>query len=106
MTHQTITVQTQADLDAALAAHRDDCQTTILIDSPAEVRLRPSPEALYSTDGLAAYLGVPVTTVYKWNKDGTGPRRISVGKYVRYRPVDVERWLDARAIDTARAGAA
>ena len=40
MTYQTITVRTQADLDAALAAHSDDPQTTILINSPAGVWLK------------------------------------------------------------------
>lgn len=46
---------------------------------------------------VAEYLGVPITTLYKWNSDGNGPRRIRVGKHVRYRLADVDTWLDERA---------
>jgi excisionase family DNA binding protein len=46
---------------------------------------------------LAEMLSVPVSTVYRWNYAGTGPRAIKVGKYVRYRRVDVETWLEAHA---------
>lgn len=42
---------------------------------------------------LAEYLDVPVQTVYAWNTKGTGPRAIKVGRYVRYRQEDIERWL-------------
>jgi excisionase family DNA binding protein len=51
---------------------------------------------MMSTDALAEYLDVPVGTVYQWNHHGTGPTPIKVGKHVRYRPADVERWLDGR----------
>jgi excisionase family DNA binding protein len=53
---------------------------------------------LMSTAELAEYVGVPLQTVYKWNKDGTGPQGIRVGKYVRYRRVEVDAWLDQRTI--------
>jgi predicted DNA-binding transcriptional regulator AlpA len=39
---------------------------------------------------------VPVSTVYRWNSDGTGPRRLKIGKHVRYRLVDVEAWETQR----------
>ena len=55
------------------------------------------PEALLSPQQLADYLGVPIRTVYVWNSTGTGPRRVRVGKHVRYRPVDVAAWLDRQA---------
>ena len=45
---------------------------------------------------LADYLAVPAATVYRWNYLGTGPKRIVVGRYVRYRRCDVERWLTDR----------
>jgi len=44
---------------------------------------------------LAQYLDVPVQTVYAWNTRGTGPKRVKIGKHVRYRPADVERWLES-----------
>jgi excisionase family DNA binding protein len=41
---------------------------------------------------LAAREGVPLSTVYKWNAEGTGPRYMRIGKHVRYRLEDVEAW--------------
>ncbi len=49
---------------------------------------------LLSLQELAGYLGVPVTTCYQWRHKGAGPRGIRVGRYIRYRPDDVEKWLD------------
>ena len=48
---------------------------------------------------LADYLGVSLATIYQWNHKGSGPRRIRVGRHVRYRRRDVDAWLDAQAID-------
>jgi excisionase family DNA binding protein len=62
-------------------------KTTEVIDSPK----------LYTADGLAQYLGVPLGTVNRWNYTGTGPRAVRVGRFVRYRPADVERWLEDNA---------
>jgi len=50
------------------------------------------------TREVADYLGVPVQTIYRWASRGTGPTRLRVGRYVRYRKADVERWLSAREI--------
>jgi predicted DNA-binding transcriptional regulator AlpA len=57
------------------------------------------PQGLISPQGLAEFCGVPIATVYRWNARGTGPRRLVVGKHVRYRVEDVEAWLDARAAE-------
>ncbi len=54
-------------------------------------------EPLLSVEQLAQILGVPEATVRQWRYLGTGPRGIRVGRYVRYRPSDVQRWLDERA---------
>lgn len=59
--------------------------------------ITPSVEPLFSSDDLAELLGVPVLTVRKWRAQGTGPKFIRIGKYVRYRPEDVQAWLDALA---------
>ena len=45
---------------------------------------------------LAAMLKVPRQTVYAWRSRGEGPPGIKLGKHVRYRKRDVEKWLDAR----------
>lgn len=57
---------------------------------------------LWSIDELAEFLGVPVGTVYRWRYIGIGPRGIKVGKHVRYRPADVEVWLEEQAAATAQ----
>lgn len=53
---------------------------------------------LLSVDDLADYLSVSKHTVYQWRKTGKGPIGHRVGKYVRYKPVDVDTWLDGQAI--------
>lgn len=55
-------------------------------------------QALMGPKELAAYIGVPLATVYAMNHRSTGPRRIRVGKYVRYRQGDVDAWLDQQQI--------
>ena len=47
---------------------------------------------LWTTQDLAARYQVPLATIYKWNAEGTGPRRLRLGRHVRYRSDDVERW--------------
>ncbi len=55
-------------------------------------------ESVYlSVQDLAQMFGVPVATVYGWNHRGTGPRRISVGKHVRYRASDVAEWVERQS---------
>ncbi len=51
-------------------------------------------DGLLSPKDLAGYLGVPLATVYRWRSHHDGPRGIRVGRHVRYRFTDVERWLD------------
>lgn len=48
---------------------------------------------LWTTEEVAAFLGVPVSTVYKWNYRHEGPPYKRVGKFARYRADDVLRWL-------------
>ena len=48
---------------------------------------------LLSTPQLAAFLGVPVATIYAWRYKGHGPCGIKVGRYTRYRQADVDGWL-------------
>jgi len=47
---------------------------------------------LLSVSELAAYLGIPVRTLYNWRQNGTGPKAFRVGKYLRYRREDVLAW--------------
>jgi excisionase family DNA binding protein len=43
---------------------------------------------------LAELLGVPVRTIYRWRWTGDGPRGFRIGRHVRYRVADIERWLE------------
>lgn len=52
---------------------------------------------LGSVGEVAEYLGVPVDTLYAWRYRGIGPRGSKVGRHVRYRWEDVDRWLDEKA---------
>jgi excisionase family DNA binding protein len=57
------------------------------------------PATLWSIDDLAEYLGVPVHTIYKWRQTGEGPVGYKIGKYLRFDPEDVYRWLATRRED-------
>lgn len=61
--------------------------------------LLSNPERLLTVEQLAAVVGVPAQTVYKWSAAGTGPRRLRVGKYIRFRASDVREWLDNQYVD-------
>lgn len=56
-------------------------------------------EQLLTLQQVADLLQVPPKTIYQWNHSGTGPPRYRVGKYVRYRLRDVEKWLGQRFED-------
>jgi len=56
------------------------------------------PEPLLSANNLAEMLGVPLGTIYRWNHRGDGPVPLHIGRHVRYRLQDVERWIDEQAV--------
>lgn len=58
---------------------------------------------LMTPDELAEYLGVSLHCVYAWSSRGGGPNVVRVGARLRYRPDDVEAWLD-RVTDDRAAG--
>ena len=62
---------------------------------------------MMTVDELADLLGVPRLTIYAWRTKGTGPVGVRVGKYLRFRESDVERWLEEMAGrgDGTRSGA-
>lgn len=51
---------------------------------------------LMSIEDLSDHLGIPVNTLYKWRTKNYGPAGCRVGKYVRYRPEDVDAWIEAQ----------
>lgn len=62
----------------------------------AEIRTVTT-DCLWSIDTLAAYLDVSKDTIYEWRKKGGGPPARKVGKVLRWKPSDVDAWLDSAA---------
>jgi len=60
-------------------------------------------EPLISAQELAGYLDVPVKTLYAWRYHSAEPPAFRVGRRLRYRRSDVQRWIEQR-IDTAASG--
>jgi predicted DNA-binding transcriptional regulator AlpA len=56
-----------------------------------------SKRALAKPPEVAAFLGVPEKTLTQWRYLRKGPRWSPVGRHVRYRWEDVEKWLDEQA---------
>ena len=60
------------------------------------------PDRYLTPEDISSMLRVPLETVYQWRKKRTGPPGFRVGKYVRYDPADVRRWIAERmAADAA-----
>jgi excisionase family DNA binding protein len=47
----------------------------------------------WTVEEVAAYLRVPVETLYTWRKRHYGPPAARVGRHLRYDPADVRAWL-------------
>lgn len=45
---------------------------------------------------VAEMLNMPVATLREWRAKRTGPRGYRIGRHVRYRREEVERWLEER----------
>jgi predicted DNA-binding transcriptional regulator AlpA len=45
---------------------------------------------------VAELLQVPVQTVYAWRFQRRGPTPMRIGRYLRYDPADVARWVESR----------
>ncbi len=57
-------------------------------------------QRLLTSAEVAELLAVPVATLYKWRYAGSGPPAIRLGKYLRWDPSEVEKWL-AERVDAA-----
>lgn len=55
-------------------------------------------DRLWTPVDVAAYLGVPVATLYQWRTRRYGPPARRIGKHLRYLPSDVRAWV--AALDT------
>jgi excisionase family DNA binding protein len=50
-------------------------------------------EPLLGVSDLAEYLGMPISTVYDWRRNGLGPPGYRFGKHVKFAVSDVSAWL-------------
>jgi excisionase family DNA binding protein len=56
----------------------------------------PATEPAWTVDDVAAYLRVPVETLYTWRKRHYGPPAARVGRHLRYDPAAVRDWFHQR----------
>jgi excisionase family DNA binding protein len=54
-------------------------------------------DRLLTSAEVARILGVPQATLRQWRWRGVGPRGIRVGRHIRYRRSDVDRWVEDQA---------
>lgn len=57
-------------------------------------------DRLLSVEELGELLQVPVATIYQWRYRGEGPEAIRIGRYLRFDPTDVKKWIDDRKMVT------
>ncbi|PRX98171.1 excisionase family DNA binding protein [Allonocardiopsis opalescens] len=50
-------------------------------------------EPLWSVREAAAFLGVPVRTLYQWRYREAGPPSHRIGRHLRYVPAEVRAWV-------------
>lgn len=55
--------------------------------------------------GAAEFLSVKASTLTRWRFERRGPAFIKVGKAVRYRRADLERFIEAGRVETDAGGA-
>jgi hypothetical protein len=54
-------------------------------------------EPLWTIEDVAAYLRVPVQTLYQWRRKSIGPPAKKCGRHLRYDPVAVRSWVLSEA---------
>lgn len=63
---------------------------------PPEPNGRIAVEKLLGPEEVADLLGVPIQTLYNWRSRGIGPRAVRVGRHLRYRPGDLDAWVESQ----------
>lgn len=56
-------------------------------------------QPLLTAVDVSQALGVTTGQLAQWRHLGRGPRFIKQGRFVRYRPADIDAWLDAQTFD-------
>jgi predicted DNA-binding transcriptional regulator AlpA len=60
-----------------------------------------TPQRLLNEHQVADSCAISVLTLRKWRGEGRGPRYVKIGTLVRYRPEDVDAWIQSH--ETQRA---
>lgn len=85
--------QDKPDAVAWLARYKQATTTP-----PSGPLLTTTPDELLTTQRAAERLGVKPQTLYLWRSKDKGPDWVRVGpKLVRYRPADIDRWLEEQS---------
>jgi predicted DNA-binding transcriptional regulator AlpA len=50
-------------------------------------------DRLWTVEDLSAFLGIPVTTLYRWRRYRCGPPCHRIGRHLRYLREEVIAWL-------------
>ena len=70
-------------------------------------RPKPPPKGWLWSEDAADYLGVHVRTLYRWRRDGIGPKGKQHGRrQYRYKITELDAWLYGDHADTEPARAA
>lgn len=59
----------------------------------APTRTHEQDRTLWSIEDAAAYLQLPIKTLYQWRSKEYGPPSHRVGRHVRYIPDEVRTWV-------------
>lgn len=62
-------------------------------------------QPLWTTQQTAEHLQMPVATLYRWRQTNYGPPAVRIGKHLRYRPADVEAFIDRQSAEQQPANA-
>jgi excisionase family DNA binding protein len=57
---------------------------------------------LWTIEDVAAFLRIPVPTLYQWRHKRVGPRAIKIGRHLRYDPAEVRAWLREQGASDGR----
>ena len=57
-------------------------------------------DKLLSPDDVQELYNIPVTTLEKWRSLKVGPPYHKLGKHIRYKPKDVEQWIETKKVIT------
>jgi predicted DNA-binding transcriptional regulator AlpA len=52
--------------------------------------------SLLSESDVAKITKVSITTLWRWRRDGTGPKYLRFGKLIRYQMEDLAAWINSR----------